>query len=64
MVALYEVPGTNTCSVPEHLEILQAIETGDYSGAERLMDEHLLNVEANLSFERKLPSNDISMALS
>jgi hypothetical protein len=28
------------------------------------MDEHLLNVEANLSFERKLPSNDISMALS
>ena len=26
MTALYDVPGTNTCSVHEHLEILNAIE--------------------------------------
>ena len=32
--------------------------------AVRLMHQHLLQVEENLSFERKLPSNDISMALS
>ena len=32
MVALYDVPGTNTCSCHEHLEILDAIEAGDYAG--------------------------------
>jgi len=30
----------------------------------RLMNEHLLHVEENLTFDRKVPSNDISMALS
>jgi hypothetical protein len=30
----------------------------------RLMTDHLLHVEANLTFDRKVPSNDISMALS
>ena len=48
----------------EHGEIVKALAAGDEALAVRLMDEHLLNVEANLSFERKLPSNDISMALS
>ena len=48
----------------EHGEIVKALAAGDEALAVRLMDEHLLNVEANLGFERKLPSNDISMALS
>ncbi len=48
----------------EHGEIVKALAAGDEALAVRLMDEHLLHVEANLSFERKLPSNDISMALS
>ena len=48
----------------EHGEIVKALASGDEDLAVRLMDEHLLHVEANLSFERKLPSNDISMALS
>ena len=48
----------------EHGEIVKALAAGDSDLAVRLMDEHLLNVEANLSFDRKLPSNDISMALS
>ena len=46
--ALYDVPGTNTCSFHEHLEILQAIEAGEYVRAERLMDEHLLGCERQL----------------
>jgi DNA-binding GntR family transcriptional regulator len=48
MVALYDVPGTNTCSFHEHLEILGAIEAGDYDNAERLMDEHLVGCERQL----------------
>jgi len=30
----------------------------------QLMNEHLLHVEENLTFDRKIPTNDISMALS
>ena len=48
MVALYDVPGTNTCSFHEHLEILGAIEAGDYDNAERLMEEHLVSCERQL----------------
>lgn len=48
----------------EHGEIVKALATGDEALAVRLMDEHLLHVEASLSFERQVPSNDISMALS
>lgn len=48
MVALYDVPGTNTCSFHEHLEILGAIEAGDYDRAERSMDEHLVGIERQL----------------
>ena len=32
--------------------------------AVRLMNEHLLHVEENLTFDRTPPSNDISKALS
>jgi hypothetical protein len=48
MVALYDVPGTNTCSCHEHLEILDAIEAGDYAAAARLMEEHLRGCERQL----------------
>lgn len=48
----------------EHGEIVKALAAGDEDLAVLLMDEHLLHVEASLSFERQVPSNDISMALS
>ncbi|MBL8378924.1 MAG: GntR family transcriptional regulator, partial [Burkholderiales bacterium] len=48
MVALYDVPGTNNCSVLEHLEILDAIEAGDFALAERLMEDHLRGIERQL----------------
>jgi hypothetical protein len=36
----------------------------DEDTAVRLMNDRLLHVVASLTFERKVPSNDISMALS
>jgi DNA-binding GntR family transcriptional regulator len=48
----------------EHAAIVQALATKNEALALKLMDEHLQHVEANLTFDRKLPTNDISMALS
>ena len=65
MVALYDVPGTNTCSVHEHLEILEAIEAGDYNRAERLMEEHLLGCERQLRLSDDEPqATDLAQALN
>ena len=30
----------------------------------KLMDQHLREIEASLTFDRKIPSNDIAMALA
>ena len=47
-----------------HAEILKAIVAKDEKLAVKLMDEHLRNVEEGLALDRKVPSNDIAMALS
>jgi DNA-binding GntR family transcriptional regulator len=51
-------------SAEEHEEILRAIAAKDEDLAVRLMDEHLRNVEEGLALDRKVPSNDIAMALA
>jgi DNA-binding GntR family transcriptional regulator len=48
----------------EHAEIVKALAAKDEALAVRLMNDHLMHVEENLTFDRKVPSNDISMALS
>lgn len=48
----------------EHAEIVKALAARDEALAVKLMNEHLLNVEQALTFDRKLPTNDISMALA
>lgn len=64
MVALYDVPGTNTCSVHEHLEILDAIESGEYVKAEQLMEDHLLGCERQLRLNHEeSPAMDLARAL-
>lgn len=63
MVALYEVPGANTCSFHEHLEILDAIEAGRYDEGERLMDEHLLGCERQLRLSDEPQRVDLDRAL-
>ena len=48
----------------EHAEIVKALAAKDEALAVRLMDEHLAHVEENLAFDRKLPANDLSLALA
>ena len=63
MVALYDVPGSNTCSFHEHLEILDAIEAGRYDSAERLMEEHLVGCERQLRLDAEPQRVDLDRAL-
>ncbi len=61
---MYQSASAARHSSDEHANIVKALAARDESRAVRLMSEHLLNVEKNLAFDRKVPSNDISMALS
>lgn len=61
---MYQTASAAEHSQEEHAEIVRAIAAQDETRAVRLMDEHLRHVEENLTFDRKVPSNDISMALS
>lgn len=61
---MYQTAPAAEHSVHEHEAILDALALRDEALAVRLMDEHLHNVVANLALDRKLPSNDIAMALS
>lgn len=64
MVALYESPGSNNCSVLEHLEILDAIQARDFTRAEQLMDEHLWGCERQLRLDGDSTSTvDLALAL-
>ncbi len=51
-------------SQQEHVEIVRAMAARDEERAVHLMDEHLAHVEANLAFDRKVPTHDIALALS
>ena len=48
----------------EHADIVKALAAKDEALAVRLMNEHLMHVEENLTFDRKLPTNDLSLALT
>lgn len=51
-------------SSDEHAAIVAALAARDEALAVRLMNQHLAHVEASLTFDRKLPSHDVSLALS
>ena len=61
---MYQSASAAEHSHDEHADIVRALAARDEERAVRLMDEHLQHVEENLSFDRPLPTNDISMALS
>ena len=51
-------------STDEHEAIVRAMAAGDTAQAVRLMNEHLVHVEASLTYDRKIPSHDVAVALS
>ena len=61
---MYQTASAAEHSNDEHAAIVKALAARDEKLAVKLMDAHLLSVEENLAFDRKVPSNDISMALS
>ena len=61
---MYQSASAAAHSNDEHAEIVRALAARDEEKAVRLMQEHLLHVEQNLTFDRKVPTNDIAMALS
>ncbi len=61
---MYQSSAAAEHSYSEHVAIVQALAAKDEELAVQLMDQHLRHVEDKLAFDRKLPSNDISMALS
>jgi DNA-binding GntR family transcriptional regulator len=61
---MYQSTNAAEHSAEEHSEILKAIIAKDEKLAIKLMDEHLRNVEEGLALDRKVPSNDIAMALA
>ena len=48
----------------DHDELIKALAAKDEALAVHLMDQHLHNIESNLTFDRKIPTNDIAMALA
>ncbi len=61
---MYQTPRGAEHSSDEHVEIVRALAARDEELAARLMSEHLQHVEENLAFDRQVPTNDISTALS
>ena len=53
IVALYEPPGNASCEHDEHERIVECMARGDAAGAVQLMDEHLRQLERNVSVKRR-----------
>ena len=64
IVLMYQSRSEAQHSTDEHEEIVLALEAKDARKAVQLMSEHLLHVEEGLTFDRKVPSHDIVVALS
>lgn len=61
---MYQSTNAAEHSNEEHADIVKALAARDEALAVRLMNEHLLNVEEGLTFDRQVPTNDLSAALS
>lgn len=61
---MYQSSEAAADSSDEHGAIVKALAARDEALAVRLMEQHLLHVEAGLAFDRKAPANDLSLALA
>ncbi len=61
---MYQSASAAEHSHEEHEAIVAALAAKDEDTAVRLMQDHLQHVEQGLTFDRDMPTNDLSMALS
>lgn len=61
---MYQSSEAAADSSDEHAAIVKALAARDEALAVRLMEQHLQHVEAGLAFDRKAPTNDLSLALT
>ena len=61
---MYQSASAAAHSHEEHEAIVQALASKNEALAVQLMQEHLAHAEHGLQFEREIPLNDLSMALS
>ena len=61
---MYQREGAAEHSQEEHVDIVRALAARDEERAAQLMTAHLQHVEESLAFDRPLPSQDITQALS
>ena len=61
---MYQSDNAAEHSAEDHAAILKAIIAKDEKLAVELMEKHLRNVEASLTLDRKIPHNNIAMALA
>jgi DNA-binding GntR family transcriptional regulator len=58
-IALYEAPGHLLCVEDDHISIVAAVEAGDAALGRKLMREHLVQCEAQLSLNDDVDRNDL-----
>lgn len=61
---MYQTRNAAEHSTDEHEAIVAALVAKDEALTVRLMNEHLVNVEQSLTFDRQVPTHDISLALA
>ncbi|HSW18583.1 MAG TPA: GntR family transcriptional regulator [Ramlibacter sp.] len=63
LIVAYEPPGNASCEHDEHERIVECIAKGDAAGAVQLMDEHLRQLERNVSAKRGVPGRTLAHLL-
>jgi DNA-binding GntR family transcriptional regulator len=61
---MYQSPDAAAHSSDEHAAIVRALAAKDEDRAVQLMTEHLVHVEDSLTFDRRMPTHDVALALS
>ncbi len=61
---MYQSPAAAAHSSDEHAAIVKALAAKDEGRAVQLMTDHLAHVEASLTFDRRMPTHDVALALS
>ena len=58
-IALYEAPGQSPCAGDDHRDIVSAVAAGDGEESQRLMRDHLVRCEAQLTLTSPNQAEDL-----